>query len=58
VTCPFCGEQRLELAFLYEEPPAGETPFGLSPEEYRREFLRCPRCGHYLARLSIDIDRL
>ncbi|MGH2824837.1 MAG: class I SAM-dependent methyltransferase, partial [Thermoleophilaceae bacterium] len=58
MSCPFCGAEPLELAFLYEEPPAGETRFGLSPEEYRREYLRCPRCGHYLARLAIPVERI
>ena len=58
MTCPFCGCEDLELAFAYEEPPAGETSFGLSPEEYRREFRRCTGCGHYLARLSIPVERL
>jgi 2-polyprenyl-3-methyl-5-hydroxy-6-metoxy-1,4-benzoquinol methylase len=58
VTCPVCGGSGLELAFSYEEPPPGETRFGLSREEYRREFRRCPRCGHYAARLAIDVDRL
>jgi SAM-dependent methyltransferase len=58
VTCPLCGGEELELAFAYEEPPPGETAFGLSPEEYRREFRRCTRCGHYLARLSIPVERL
>jgi SAM-dependent methyltransferase len=58
VTCPMCGGERLVLAFAYEEPPPGETPFALSPEEYAREYLRCENCGHLLARLSIDLDRL
>jgi SAM-dependent methyltransferase len=58
VSCPLCGAEPLEPAFSYDEPPAGETSFGLSPEEYRREYLRCPRCGHYLARLAIPVERL
>jgi SAM-dependent methyltransferase len=58
VSCPFCGTEPLQLAFSYEEPPAGETQFGLSPDEYRRQYLRCPRCGHYLARLAIPVERL
>ncbi len=58
MSCPLCGGTDLELAFTYEEPPPGETPFGLSPEEYRREFRRCRSCGHYLARLSIPVERL
>lgn len=57
MSCPFCGGE-LESAFSYEEPPPGETDFGLSPEEYRREFRRCRDCGHYFARLSIPVERL
>lgn len=58
MSCPCCGGEDLEVAFEYEEPPAGETWFGLSPQEYRREFRRCASCGHYLARLSIPVERL
>jgi len=57
VSCPICGGE-LEPAFEYHEPPPGETAFGLAPEEYRREFLRCSDCGHYAARLSIPVERL
>ena len=58
VTCPICGCEDLELAFATRSLPPGETAFGLSPEEYRREFRRCAGCGHYLARLSISVERL
>jgi SAM-dependent methyltransferase len=58
MSCPLCGAESLELAFSYDEPPAGETSFGLAPDEYSREYLRCPRCGHYVARLSIPVERL
>lgn len=58
MSCPLCGDNDLEIAFAYEQPPPGETSFGLSPDEYRREFRRCTRCGHYLARLSIPVERI
>lgn len=58
MSCPLCGGTRLETAFSYDEPPPGETRFDLSAEEYRREFLRCDTCGHYIARLSVDVERL
>lgn len=58
MSCPFCAAGELEPAFSYEDPPPGETPFGLTREEYRREYRRCPRCGHYLARLSVPVETL
>jgi SAM-dependent methyltransferase len=58
VSCPACGGTELETAFAYDEPPPGETDFGLSAEEYRRGYLRCESCGHWVARLSIPVERL
>jgi SAM-dependent methyltransferase len=58
VSCPACGGAELETAFAYDEPPPGETDFGLSADEYRREYLRCESCGHWTARLSVDVERL
>jgi SAM-dependent methyltransferase len=58
VTCPACGGSELDTAFSYDAPPPGETDFGLSTDEYRREYLRCESCGHWVARLSIPVERL
>jgi SAM-dependent methyltransferase len=53
-----CEGDALEPVFSYEESPPGETPFGLTPEQYRREYRRCTTCGHYIARLSVPVERL
>lgn len=58
MSCPLCGSDSLEAAFAYDEPPPGETRFDLSAEEYRREYRHCATCGHYVGRLSIDVERL
>lgn len=58
-SCPLCGCGRLETAFRYEEPPAGETAFPLREgERYEREYRRCAACGHFLAVHDLDLDRL
>jgi SAM-dependent methyltransferase len=51
-----CAGTELELAFRYQEPPPGETPFGL--ERYEREYRRCATCGHFLAVTAIDLTQL
>ena len=56
MSCPMCGGAQLEPVFRYDEPPPGETPFGL--EHYHREYHRCAACGHFLGVTSIDLDEL
>jgi SAM-dependent methyltransferase len=51
-----CRGTELEPVFRYDEPPAGETPFGL--DQYHREYHRCAACGHFLGVSSIDFDEL
>ena len=51
-----CGGTELECIFRYDEPPPGETPFGL--DEYEREYRRCAICGHFLGVTSIDLGAL
>jgi SAM-dependent methyltransferase len=53
-----CGGTELASVFRYDQPPPGETPFGLPPEQYEREYRRCATCGHFLAVTSIDLGRL
>ena len=51
-----CGSQGLEVGFSWDRPPDGETRFAFFDEGvYHREFLRCPRCGHWQARMSLDL---
>ena len=58
-SCPLCGCGRLETAFRYDRPPAGETAFPLGPgERYEREYRRCAACGHFLAVHELDLGRL
>jgi SAM-dependent methyltransferase len=58
VACPLCDADSLEQAFAYDAPPAGETPFALHATAYRRRYLRCPRCGHYLSDHDLDLSAL
>jgi SAM-dependent methyltransferase len=51
-----CRGAELEAVFRYDEPPPGETPFGL--EEYHREYHRCRACGHFLGVTAIDLEEL
>ena len=56
--CPLCEDGGLEEAFTYDAPPAGETHFELSGQRYRRRYLRCPRCGHYISDHELDLTAL
>lgn len=54
-----CDGTRLQVAFRYEAPPRGETPFQLPPgQPYEREFSLCSNCGHYLAINQLDLTDL
>lgn len=46
--CP-CDGRFLETAWVYDEPPEGETRFELAGP-YRREVRRCGVCGHFVSR--------
>jgi SAM-dependent methyltransferase len=56
--CPLCGAGGLEEAFAYDAPPDGETRFDLGGQSYRRRYLRCPRCGHYVSDHELDLTAL
>jgi SAM-dependent methyltransferase len=45
--------------FRYTEPPEGEVRFSSVPAQgYDREVLRCPVCGHFVSRASLDLAAL
>lgn len=56
--CPCCGSADLRDGFAYETPPEGETPFGIAPEDYRREYRVCAVCGHWLGLTELDLAAL
>lgn len=56
--CPLCESGDLREAFVYEAAPEGETYFDLGEQAYRRRYLRCPRCGHYLSDHELDLSAL
>lgn len=43
---------------MYDAPPAGETPFDLRGQDYRRGFSRCRLCGHWFAESGMDLSGL
>jgi SAM-dependent methyltransferase len=55
--CRFDGARLVE-AFVYEEPPPGETKFDLGNEAYSRAYDRCDSCGHFFARHQVDLVAL
>ena len=55
--CP-CGSGRVEPAFAYDAPPAGETKFDFGGAPYRRRYLRCVDCGHWYADTDMDLGAL
>jgi SAM-dependent methyltransferase len=56
--CPLCDADALEVVFTYDAPPEGETHFDLGTQAYRRRYLRCPRCGHFLSDHDLDLAAL
>ncbi|MEJ7786234.1 MAG: class I SAM-dependent methyltransferase [Solirubrobacteraceae bacterium] len=58
MACPACDAGGLEEAFAYRAQPDGETVFDLGEQTYRRRYLRCPRCGHYLSDHELDLAAL
>lgn len=56
--CPMCRMPGMEPHFRYDAPPEGETLFDLRGEQYRRDVLRCPSCGHFVSRTPLDLAGL
>ena len=53
-TCP-CGAEDTVIVFTYSAPPPGEIAFRFATDaDYRREVVRCRRCGHFLSRHRMD----
>lgn len=55
--CP-CGNTAYEPVFVYHAPPDGEVRFPSASGGYHRVVSRCPVCGHYLSRHSMDLSGL
>ena len=51
-----CGSENLSLFHEYDSPPEGETSFDFCKINYNRSFLRCQRCGHFLADHGYHVD--
>jgi SAM-dependent methyltransferase len=56
--CPICEKGRLGPGLVYDHRPEGETDFGIPPAQYRREYLKCDRCGHYFGCADFDFSKL
>jgi 2-polyprenyl-3-methyl-5-hydroxy-6-metoxy-1,4-benzoquinol methylase len=56
--CPLCDGAALEPVFEYDAPPAGETAFDLGGQAYRRRYLRCRCCGHFVSDHELDLRAL
>ena len=57
-SCPLCGSDGPEVAFSYEAAPDGETRFDLGAQAYRRRYLCCPCCGHFVSDHELDLADL
>ena len=55
--CP-CEGRFLEVAWTYDAPPEGETPFPFLEGRYRREVSSCTACGHLALDPGVDLDEL
>jgi len=55
--CPCRGQFCAEVA-SYDAPPAGETPFDLGGQVYRRAYDRCAVCDHWFGRHDLDLTTL
>ena len=42
--CYLCGSPDMALIEEIRQRPAGETDFGIPPDDYRRLILRCQNC--------------
>jgi SAM-dependent methyltransferase len=58
LNCPLCGNQKIEIAFVYHEPPQGEVRFNFSGGVYYREIYCCATCGHFLSVHAMDTSVL
>lgn len=56
--CPMCGMPGMAPHFRYDARPEGETLFDLHGDDYRRDVLQCPSCGHFVSRTPLDLSSL
>lgn len=54
-----CGSKDSSVAFTYDAPPAGETPFAFTrAHPYFRTIVRCTYCGHFRSTHALDVTTL
>jgi SAM-dependent methyltransferase len=46
------------VVFSYDRPPKCETPFDLHGRPYRRDYVRCRGCGHFVSQHELDLSSL
>ena len=56
-TC-ICGGGDFKLANHYTVRPDGEMTYDLKGMDYKRDFLKCQYCGHFLAKHDYDIEKI
>ncbi len=56
--CPCCDGTEFDLAYVYDEPPQGETRFQLGEARYEREYRRCATCAHLVQVTQLNLDDL
>jgi SAM-dependent methyltransferase len=54
-----CGSRDLKEMFSYDHPPVGEAPIPIpAGKTYRRRFLCCQRCDHFIGDHDFDLSAI
>mgnify|MGYP001292181647 CR=1 FL=1 len=56
--CSFCKNDNFKIAFKYTSPIKGEVKINLKGKPYRRHYLLCNFCGHFLSKYEFSLKNL
>ena len=56
--CSFCKNNKFKVAFKYSSPIQGEVRIDLKGKPYRRHYLLCKNCCHFLSQYEFSLKNL
>ncbi len=58
MNCLFCQKNSFKIAFKYFKPIKGEVKIDLKGKPYRRQYILCTFCGHFLSQYKFNLRNI
>jgi cyclopropane fatty-acyl-phospholipid synthase-like methyltransferase len=58
MNCSFCQKNNFKIAFKYFKPIKGEVKIDLKGKPYRRKYILCNFCGHFLSQYKFNLRNI